>query len=126
MKKELEEILNSILKTEGITEPQAHVDFVADLTRGEFFTNAALVYGKILKINPLDLAEKIVAQINIHLNNSKKDLEFIERVEIAGPGFINFYLTAKSILEILDTDTKHYGLGNNLSGQKNNYRVHSA
>lgn len=51
---------------------------------GDFSTNAALVLGKENKQSPKQLAEKIVKEL-------KKNKAF-KKLEIAGPGFINFYL----------------------------------
>ena len=52
---------------------------------GDFSTNAALVLGKENKLNPKQLAEKIVKEL-------KKNKAY-KKLEIAGPGFINFFLS---------------------------------
>lgn len=55
-----------------------------DSRHGDFQTNAALVYGKQTKANPVDLARQLAEVI---------DLEGVaEKPEIAGPGFLNFRL----------------------------------
>ena len=65
--------------------------------------------------NPRELAEKIVAEI---LKNKPKE---VFKIEVAGPGFINFYLSSEFFVtqtkEILDLDKK-YGKGNIGDGMK--------
>jgi arginyl-tRNA synthetase len=51
---------------------------------GDYSTNAALVLGKENKQSPKSLAEKLIKEL-------KKNKAF-KKIEIAGPGFINFYL----------------------------------
>jgi arginyl-tRNA synthetase len=56
---------------------------------GDYQTNAALVLGKQRGENPRDLAEKIIAQLDV--------AEFCEPPVVAGAGFINFTLRADAI-----------------------------
>ena len=53
-------------------------------SNGDLSTNIAMQLTKVLKDNPRNIAEKLVNKI--------KENEKIEKVEIAGPGFINIYL----------------------------------
>lgn len=66
------------------------VDFViehpGDLSHGDFACNVAMVLAKEAKQSPRAVAEQIVAKL-------EGQIEYVERIEIAGPGFINFYLT---------------------------------
>lgn len=57
-----------------------------DSTHGDFATNIAMVLAKSLSQKPRELAEKIVAHFPANAN--------IKKTEIAGPGFINFFLAA--------------------------------
>ena len=52
---------------------------------GDFSSNIALQLSKKIRLNPREIASKIIKKI--------KKSELIRKVEIAGPGFINFYLT---------------------------------
>jgi arginyl-tRNA synthetase len=61
------------------------IDRTRDASHGDFACNIAMVLAKPARSKPRDLAEKIVA----HLPASER----VARVEIAGPGFINFTLT---------------------------------
>ena len=62
------------------------VERTRDPSHGDFATNAALVNSKAARMKPRDLAEKLVAAL--------PDSAEVEKVEIAGPGFINFHLSA--------------------------------
>jgi len=76
-----------------------HLEHPADRERGDFSTNIAMVLGKSNEKKPIELAKIIVEQ----LQNQKSDL-FL-KIEIAGPGFINFFLSdeffADNISQIL-------------------------
>ena len=79
---------------------------------GDFSSNIAMQLTKILRDNPRNIAEKIVDKI-------KENTKEIEKVEIAGPGFINIYLNDEYVFSgienVLKAD-KDYGklnIGNN-------------
>ncbi|MCE0522021.1 MAG: arginine--tRNA ligase [Methylacidiphilales bacterium] len=64
--------------------PAPYVRPCLDSRHGDFQTNAALVYGKQTKANPVELARQLADIIDL------KDVA--EKPEIAGPGFLNFRL----------------------------------
>ena len=74
------------------------IDHTKSKEHGDFASNIALVLAKQVRAKPRDLAEKIV--------NALPGSEKISKVEIAGPGFINFFLSAGAyhavVREILD------------------------
>ena len=86
LKKSLFEILIKIDKNVSINFEDVEVETLFD-KKGDFTTNAALKFAKIFGKNPNQLADIILKAIN--LNN-------FEKVEIAGPGFINFFLKDES------------------------------
>lgn len=65
---------------------------------GDFSTNAAMVGAKIAGKNPRELANKIVPQI--------QELDFIENVSVAGPGFINIKIKDDFILKNVSVPTQ--------------------
>ena len=73
------------LETLGILPVDFVVEHPGDLAHGDYATNVAMVAAKASGTNPRELAEKIVA-------NLAGQIEYVDRLEIAGPGFINFYL----------------------------------
>ncbi len=86
LKKSLFEILIKIDKNVSINFEDVEVETLFD-KKGDFTTNAALKFAKIFGKNPNQLADIILKAIN--LNN-------FEKVQIAGPGFINFFLKDES------------------------------
>lgn len=89
------------------------VEHPSDLKMGDYSTNVAMVYAKNLKMNPKDLAEKIVKEISL-----KSDFG-LDKIEVAGAGFINFYLSKKfftnSLTEILEDEK--FGKNNSKEGE---------
>jgi arginyl-tRNA synthetase len=96
MQKEIKKLIQKLVETD--------VDFVvehpADLSHGDYSTNIAMVLAKKLEKNPRELAEDIVKKIESKIssdqsNQIEEPFDLIDRVEIAGPGFINFYLKSE-------------------------------
>ena len=86
------------------------LDRPKSIEHGDFSSNLAMMLAKPLKKNPRELANLIIEKL--------PPSPFIERVEIAGAGFINFYLNEKArtfiIHEILKNPDAY---GQNTSGQ---------
>ncbi len=100
MKEQLTDILQQCiqaLQSEGHLpadiSPQIKLDRTRDKQHGDFATNLAMVLAKPAGKKPRELADLIVA----HLPAS----DVVENVEIAGPGFINFYLKAAAQFEVV-------------------------
>lgn len=74
----------SELGVEGVSPELEHP---AELAHGDFATNVALAAAKEAKKNPKALAEELTAKLGA--------IDGVEKVEVAGPGFINFYLSRK-------------------------------
>ncbi len=72
-----------------------HVERARQKQHGDFACNVALSLAKAAKMNPRALAEKIIANLPAS--------ELIERVEIAGPGFINFFVTRNALYDVINT-----------------------
>ena len=98
-----------------LAESQIKLEHPADLALGDFSTNVAMSLAKKAGANPSDLAEQIKGQILESKNPNLKD------VQVAGSGFINFYLAdeflSASLNEILK-DGGNFGQTDLLSGQK--------
>ncbi|MDG6778949.1 arginine--tRNA ligase [Thiomicrorhabdus sp. zzn3] len=94
MKQQIVQILTQVvqqLKNEGVLPEEASVRINVENTRdkahGDLATNLAMMLTKLAGQPPRTLAEKIVSVIE-----SLADRGAIEKVEIAGPGFINFFM----------------------------------
>lgn len=70
------------------------VEIPADNKNGDLSTNVALISAKLLKMSPRKIADMVIENI--------KKSEYIDKVEVAGPGFINFFLSSKFFSEVLD------------------------
>lgn len=88
------------------------VEVPADTQKGDFATNAAMVNAKAMRKAPVQIALAIAANIDTAGTD-------IERVEVAGPGFINIFMTkvwfAKMVKEVIsrgaDFGKSDYGKG---------------
>src|SRR3989339_1330204 len=116
MQEKIKNLIKDALKNLDIEVSNIALEHPEDFKNGDYSTNVALAIAKSVKKNPKELAEKIVTEIS-RLNLNKN----IEKVEIAGAGFINFHLSrkffAKSVEEILNK-AKDFGRNNLLSGKK--------
>ena len=90
---------NDIEKAEFILEKPKQKGF------GDYSTNLAFQLASILKKNPKQIAEEICKFINI-------DDSYLKKTEIAGPGFVNFFVSKSSLMlqlqKILD-QKENYG-----------------
>ena len=109
----IQEALHKALVHCGVSNPEPVLEFPAELEHGDFATNVALAYSKQLGGNPRSLAEEIVTAMGTIVGVSK--------IEIAGPGFINFHLAPEyfdaSIKNILN-DVEQWGRGDAYKGQE--------
>lgn len=100
MKHKLECLLQQAietLKTQGILgtdiSPVIAIERTRDPQHGDFATNLAMVLAKPARLNPRQLAEKIIAECTTDT--------LISKIEIAGPGFINFFINPQSQFQIV-------------------------
>lgn len=112
---ELRNTIAKSLKNLGIEAGAIHLEHPEDMTNGDYSTNIAMASAKALGINPKELAEKIKQDIE------KKLPSFLSKVEVAGPGFINFHLSNEffkdSIKEITKAK-KDFGRNKTMKGIK--------
>ncbi|MES2930685.1 MAG: arginine--tRNA ligase [Patescibacteria group bacterium] len=115
MKEKLQEHIRKALENLGIQAGTVLLEHPADMNNGDYSTNIALAYAKQISSSPRELAEKIKAEIQ------KDTSKEISRIEIAGPGFINFYLSrdffADSVKDIL-AQKEEWGKNEILAGKK--------
>ena len=105
----------------GLNRANITVEPPRDTTHGDLATNAAMVLAKPAQTNPRSLAEKIVAQL--------AGLDEVEKVSIAGPGFINMSLTDdtwRAELSAIRDGGDDYGRSNRGAGTTVNIEYVSA
>ena len=79
---------------EVVELPEFKVEVPADRAHGDYAVNAAMVWARALKKAPRMIAETLIA-------NADFKSTYIEKCEIAGPGFINFFLSDKYYADII-------------------------
>ncbi len=128
MKKQLETLLQETISTlcdkgvlpDGI-EPTISIDRTRDTKHGDFASNLAMILAKPAKQNPRQLAQLIID--NLPQNES------IEKVEIAGPGFINFFIknsTQNQVIQQIHEQGHEFGKSTVGAGKKVNIEFVSA
>ena len=94
--------------TGAIASALADLGIDADATRlrlerpsradhGDWSSNSAMVYAKAANMAPRELAERITAELG------SASVPHLERAEVAGPGFVNVYLSPSWLHEVLAT-----------------------
>lgn len=97
-----EEIRAAVLKA-GLAEesqiPNVILETPKDKTHGDYSTNMAMQLARIAKKAPRQIAEEIVASFD-------KGKASIEKLDIAGPGFINFYMNNQYLTKLIPSVLK--------------------
>lgn len=110
----IDEKIAKVLKTLGVKNPEMTLEHPADLSLGDYASNAAIAYSKQLGVQPIEIARAIVEEFN------NKPLSELARVEIAGFGFVNFYLSNDYLIKELKVAASNpvFGQNKNLAGEK--------
>ena len=101
MKDNIQQLLEQtveVLKQENIlpadAAPRIQVDRTKDKSHGDFATNLALMTSKLAGKNPRELAQIICDKL--------PESAVVEKTEIAGPGFINFFVADNALTDQLE------------------------
>ncbi|GAB2542139.1 arginine--tRNA ligase [Gracilibacillus alcaliphilus] len=112
-----EEIKQAVLKAELASEtelPAIILEQPKDKAHGDYATNIAMQLARVAKKPPRQIAEELITR----LNTAKV---FIEKVDIAGPGFINFSMNNQYLTELIPTilqQGSEYGSSDTGKGEK--------
>ena len=114
-----QEIKAAVLKT-GLVQEEA-VNIVLENTRdkahGDYATNVAMQLTKIAKRNPRAIAEEILNHFNLKEAN-------VKQADIAGPGFINFFMDQQALTaSIKDILAAGEAYGRSAAGNGARYNV---
>jgi len=113
----LEESIDSCIEKEVLKKtdiPFIEVELPREGSHGDYASNIAMVLASSQKEAPRRIAERIVENIN----DSDR---ILDKIEIAGPGFINFFIRSSvwpTLLEDVDTLEDRYGESNIGKGSK--------
>ena len=94
--------------------PDFTIETPSDRSHGDLATNAAMVSARAFKLAPRKIAEILTSNISLDGTN-------LERFEIAGPGFINFFYARSfysAVIEEIKAEGKNYGRSNYGQGKK--------
>ncbi len=119
IKMRLKHIIKTFLPVE-IDEDKIVIDIPKDKRNGDYSSNIAFLLTSVLKKSPMEIANEI--------KDSIKD-EIIDKIEVASPGFINFYLSNKFLLDnikVILSEDKNYGKNNFGAGERVNIEYVSA
>ena len=102
MKENIESLLDQALEqlaADGLieTKPSLQITRTKDATHGDFTCNVAMMLAKQAGKPPREVAQAIIDA----LGKVDSSNDYIDRIEIAGPGFINFFLAQESTLNII-------------------------
>lgn len=101
---ELEETLKNEIKTAILETGLANEEDIPEIilekpkekAHGDFAANIAMQLARVAKMAPRKIAEQIVEKIDTEKAN-------VEKIEIAGPGFINFFMQQDFLYDVIDT-----------------------
>ena len=121
IKDELHIILKKILNKLNLECKTYIIERPSKKENGDYSTNLAMELSKILKKNPEDIANLIVSNI--------ENKNIIERIEVARPGFINFFIKKQYLLDCINKvieKNENYGKCNIGKNKKINIEYVSA
>lgn len=93
--------------------PEIEIDVPKKKEFGDYSTNVAMVLARTLGVPPREVAQKIMDRVI-------KQNGIIEKVQIAGAGFINFYLKPDwyhDIVRMIDAEKERYGTSRSHTGE---------
>lgn len=91
-------IVNAIKKVSG--EKNVLLEFPPAMEHGDYATNIAMLIATRVKVKePRQIADEIVKK----LQEDKKLAKVVSKIEVAGPGFINFWLSKQVLIKELKT-----------------------
>lgn len=105
MREKLEQAVKAAIESIGISNCKVLVEHLTDPEKGDYATAVALQNAKSLNIAPRALAGKIIAALG--------DIDGVQRAEIGGAGFINFFLAPRVVAESIERARKESSWGSN-------------
>lgn len=114
----MKDVLQTVVADVLVEQNFPTVDFViehpGDTTHGDYATNVALILAPLVKQSPRELATSLSVAL-------ADRVEYVEKVEVAGPGFINFFLAPEFFqqeLTRIHREGKEWGMNDTWEGRK--------
>ncbi|MBI3314298.1 MAG: arginine--tRNA ligase [Candidatus Omnitrophica bacterium] len=99
----IHQLLDVYSKRKGMVIPKElgyDITVTRDPSHGDFASNVAFKLARVFQAKPNLIADELVLILEEEAIKKAAD-HFIDRVEVAGGGFINFYLAKSSLAEVL-------------------------
>ena len=115
IKEEIKKIILKALEKMEITNIDVVLEIPNDKKNGDYATSVAMQLSSLMKKNSIAIANEIKDLIETS--------EYIDKIEIAGPGFLNFYINKKILLNLIPEvleQKEDYGRSKIGNGQKIN------
>lgn len=112
---QIKDLINQALKKLDLPQVDFTIEHPADESHGDYSANIAMVLAGQVKQNPHELAKKIFEHLKI------ENLNIPATFKVAGPGFINFFLSEYWLVDQLEEAIKQqdkYGQNEQLKDQK--------
>ncbi len=77
----------------NVTEDDIVIEKSKDPKFGDYATNVCLKFAKKLSLKPIELANQLIPKIND---------SHLQKVEVAGPGFLNFFLKTETLTAVIE------------------------
>ena len=94
VRQQISALVDKAVADAGYEPVNYSVETPREKSNGDFSTNAAMLLTKVAKKAPRMIAEELISGMNC-------EGTYIDRVEVAGPGFINFYLNNNWLYDVI-------------------------
>ena len=95
MKDKISRLISNFLESENVQEDVAYsIEYPKKEEFGDYSTNVAMVLSKRLRQKPPEIAKKFI--------EFSKDECIFDKIEVAGAGFINFYVKPSAVFEEIE------------------------
>ncbi|MFA6097373.1 MAG: arginine--tRNA ligase [Candidatus Paceibacterota bacterium] len=113
LKNDIKKIVNEAISSvyTGLDGLVFVVEYPKKKEFGDYATNAAIVVSKRMGKNPMEIANELALKIS----EIDKEKKVIERTEVAAPGFVNFHVSEKYLIDNLERilkEKERYGSSN--------------
>ncbi len=95
VREQISNLVDKAISDCGFESVAYQVETPREKANGDFSTNAAMLLTKIAKKAPRMIAEELISNMDCAGT-------YVENVEVAGPGFINFYLNKNWLYDVID------------------------
>src|SRR3989338_7146106 len=118
MKEKIKKIIEKSIKGFAKEMPDFSVEIPGDKNYGDYSTNVALVLVKRINKNPIETANLIKEKVEKSFGTAQDENKLFSKIEVVGPGFINFFIADKFFIDNLKKIDDNFGKRNELKNKK--------